>query len=112
MNLFGVGAAKDAPIFVIPTNDDIDIEICYDVETKDGNLSTFISDGLTHGTSIENKIRKTSKEIFKSATAVKMEDNKAYTIHIILGMTSVKIDAVVEEFVKIPATDVELPSNE
>jgi len=110
VNLFGVGAAKDAPIFVIPTNDDIDIEICYDVETKDGNLSTFISDGLTHGTSIENKIRKTSTEIFGANT--KMEDNKAYTIHIILGMTSVKIDAVVEEFVKIPATDVELPSNE
>lgn len=111
VNLFGVGANVDAPIFVIPTNDDIDIEICYDVETKDGNLSTFISDGLTHGTSVENKIRKTSKEIFKSATAVKMEDNKAYTIHIILGMTSVKFEASVEPFTVIPEKDVELPYN-
>ena len=112
VNLFGVGAAANAPIFVIPTGEDIDIEICYDVETKDGNLTTFISDGLTHGTSIENKIRKTSKEIFKTATPVKMEDNKFYTIHIILGMTSVKFDASVNEFTAIPGVDVNLPSNE
>ena len=110
VNLFGVGAAADAPIFVIPTNDDIDIEICYDVETKDGNLSTFISDGLTHGTSVENKIRKSSKDIFGAIT--KMEDNKFYTIHIILGMTSVKFEASVQPFVVIPATDVNLPNNE
>lgn len=109
VNLFGVGAAKDAPIFVIPTNDDIDIEICYDVETKDGNLSTFISDGLTHGISVENKIRKSSKDIFGAIT--KMEDNKFYTIHIILGMTSVKFEAKVEPFVVIPETDVNLPNN-
>lgn len=109
VNLFGVGAAANAPIFVIPTNDEIDIEICYDVETKDGNLSTFISDGLTHGISVENKIRKTSKDIFGAIT--KMEDNKFYTIHIILGMTSVKFEAKVEPFVVIPGTDVNLPNN-
>ena len=110
VNLFGVGAATDAPIFVIPTGEDIDIEICYDVETKDGNLTTFISDGLTHGTSIENKIRKTSKDIFGATT--KMEDNKFYTIHIILGMTSVKFEASVNEFTEIPGVNVNLPSNE
>ena len=109
VNLFGVGAAANAPIFVIPTNDDIDIEICYDVETKDNNLSEFLADGLTHGKSVENKIRKTSKDIFGSIT--KMEDNKFYTIHIILGMTSVKFEAEVNPFVKVDPADVNLPEN-
>ena len=110
-NLFGNGysAAAD-PIFVIPTGDPIDIEIVYDVMTKDDNLSTFLSDGLTHGNIITNTISKTSKEIFGADT--NMEPGNAYTIKIILGMTSVKFDAAVEPWNEIPAVNVNLPDNQ
>lgn len=110
-NLFGNGysAAAD-PIFVIPTGDPIDIEIVYDVMTKDDNLSTFLSDGLTHGNIITNTISKTSKEIFGADT--NMEPGNAYTIKIILGMTSVKFDASVEPWNTVPAVNVNLPDNQ
>ena len=87
-NLFGDGtAAADAPIYVIPVGDDIDITIEYDVLTADKNLNDFLSDGLTHGSMIKNIITKKSDEIFGSTT--KMIDGKGYIIHLILGMTSV-----------------------
>lgn len=110
-NLFGNGySAADDPIFVIPTGDPIDIEIVYDVMTKDDNLSTFLSDGLTHGNIITNTISKTSKEIFGADT--NMEPGNAYTIKIILGMTSVKFDASVQPWNAIPAVNVNLPDNQ
>ena len=98
-NLFGDGtAANNAPIYVIPTGEDIDITIEYDVLTADKNLSTFLSDGLTAGSMIKNTISKKSNEIFGTTGAVQMIDGKAYTIHLILGMTSVKIEANVTDF--------------
>jgi len=110
-NLFGNGYSDAAdPIFVIPTGDPIDIEIVYDVMTKDDNLSTFLSDGLTHGNIITNTISKTSKEIFSADT--NMEPGNAYTIKIILGMTSVKFDASVEPWNERPAVNVNLPDNQ
>lgn len=110
-NLFGNGySAATDPIFVIPTGDPIDIEIVYDVMTKDDNLSTFLSDGLTHGNIITNTISKTSKEIFGADT--NMEPGNAYTIKIILGMTSVKFDASVQPWNAIPAVNVNLPDNQ
>jgi len=111
-NLFGNGySAATAPIFVIPTGDPIDIEIVYDVMTKDDNLSTFLSDGLTHGNIITNTISKTSKEIFNGVDT-NMEPGNAYTIDIILGMTSVKFDASVQPWVDEPDKAVDLPDNQ
>ena len=113
VNLFGNGTdLATTPIFVIPTNEDIDIEICYDVETIDASLATLLSDGSTHGTSVENKIRKKSSEIFTGTT--KMEAGKGYNISIILGMTSVKFEASVEGWTVGGIggnTDVNLPGN-
>lgn len=103
--------AATAPIYVIPTGENIDITIEYDVLTKDGQLSTFLSDGLTPGSMIKNTISKTSKEIFSSTDPVKMEDGKAYVIHLILGMTSVKIEATVTDFEAENAT-ANLPQNQ
>ncbi len=112
VNLFGNGYADpDTPIFVIPTGDPIDIEIVYDVETKDDNLSTFLSDGLTHGNIITNTISKTSKEIFNGFDT-NMEPGNAYTIKIILGMTSVKFDASVEGWTVKDPVNVNLPDNQ
>ncbi len=109
VNLFA-GGEPTTPIFVIPTGDDIDIEICYDVETKDAALAGFLSDGLTHGSTTQNIISKTSDKIFGAATP--MEPGKGYNINIILGMTSVKFEASVEPWDTSTAdVDVELPSN-
>lgn len=96
-NLFGDGnALATDPIYVIPVGDPIDITIEYDVLTADPVLKDLLSDGETHGSMIKNTISKTSTEIFGSTT--KMEDGKAYTIHLILGMTSAKFTATVTDF--------------
>jgi hypothetical protein len=113
VNLFGNGGADaTAPIFVIPTGEAIDIEICYDVQTADNNLTTFLADGLSRGSLIKNTIRKKASDIFATTGYTgKMTDNMAYTIHIILGMTSVKIDATVEPWSPVTPADVDLPYN-
>jgi hypothetical protein len=109
-NLFGDGTATfDAPIYVIPVGDEIDITIEYDVLTADPVLNDFLSDGLTHGSMIKNIITKKSKDIFGSTTT--MEDGKGYIIHLILGMTSVKIEAEVTDFVEENAI-ANLPQNQ
>ena len=101
-----VGAADpDAPIYVIPTNEQMDITIVYDVETKDDNLAGALSDG-SKGSSIENKI-------YKTAVFPAIEAGKAYQVRIIVGLTSVKFEAVVTDWDEDPSlnADVELPKN-
>jgi hypothetical protein len=108
VNLFG--GDPTLPIFVIPTKENIDIEICYDVETKDAALAGVLSDGVTAGSVISNTIRKTSDQIFTAAT--KMEPGKGYTINIILGMTSAKFEASVQPWDETPGEKpVDLPYN-
>ena len=101
VNLFQ-SDSKDASIYVIPTNDALDVRIVYDVETVDGNLATYIADGVTHGSSIENNIYK--DDVFAS-----IEAGNAYTLHLHLGMTSVKFDAVVTGWSDLTAVDTNLP---
>ena len=99
-------------IFVIPNDKPIDIEIVYDVETVNPKLASKLSDGITPGLSVENKIRKTSTEIFNLAQAVTMQAGEFYTIKIHLGMTSVKVEAVVTPWTDLTAGDAELPYNQ
>jgi len=94
------------PAMVIPTGEDMEVEIVYDVETEDPNLSTRLSDGKTFGSSIENRISKTVS--FGSAG---MENGKHYTLNLHLGMNSVKFDAEVsawEEATVKPEADLPL----
>ena len=91
-----IGASTTAgkgDIFVIPMNKPIDVSIVYDVETTNKKLAEKLSDKLTPGKSIENKIFKTSAEIF--GTATNMEAGKYYVLHLHIGMTSVKVEAEV-----------------
>ena len=98
VNLFDVtGVAGDddalrtAPIYVLPTSEEMYVTIVYDVETYDPKLSSqYLSDGRTHGSTIENTI---SAYITDGSTPIVMEAGKQYTIKIHLGMTSVKINA-------------------
>ena len=94
-------------IFVIPTYETMDVTIVYDVETIDPNLPGYLSDGETHGSSIENKITKTA--VFGTTTNI--EAGKAYTLKLHLGMTSVKLDATVSPWTTATTNDANLPAN-
>ena len=104
VNLFN-SATLAKPFFVIPTGEKVDVTIVYDVETEDENLAGYLSDGKTPGSSVQNTI--TKKAVF-----AKLENDKAYTLKIHLGLTSVKFDADVTEWTAVtPATDTDLPAN-
>ena len=106
INLFSSDTATD-PVYVIPTGGDMTVTIVYDVETKDDNLlSSTLSDGVQHGSSISNAIT-------ANLTGITMEAGKRYNLNIHIGMTSVKFDASVTDWVEDPANnqDVNVPIN-
>lgn len=100
--------------YVIPRNEKpgqsagVDVTIVYDVETIDPKLAATISDGETHGTSVENVISK--KHIL--GEKIDFEAGKQYLVKIHIGMTSVKIEAVVTDWVPTEDVDVDLPDNQ
>jgi hypothetical protein len=77
---------------------DVKVKITYYVTTEDAKLDGGIS-------RVENVIYKTIT--FGSG----FEAGKAYTIRIILGLTSVKLEADVEPWDVLTVTDVDLPKN-
>lgn len=103
-NLFESTTATQQ-IYVIPTSEKVNVTIVYDVETADENLATYLSDGLTRGSSIQNRISKL--DVF----GVKLEAGKKYTLKLHLGMTDVKFDAAVQEWVAGEEEDANLPFN-
>ncbi|MCR4918683.1 MAG: hypothetical protein K5928_02555 [Prevotella sp.] len=98
--------ASNQPIMVIPTGDDFDIEIVYDVETIDPNLAGYVSDGKTQGNSFECRVRKSVTFGGESALA----NGKHYTLNLHLGMNSVKFDATVEEWPEEADVEIHVPS--
>ena len=103
--------ANDGYFYVIPRGQEesVNIEIDYDVLTIDPNLSTTLSGTKDFGSQIENQIYKENV----LGENVDFEAGKQYQIHIHLGMTSVKIEAVVEPWTDVtPASDVDLPDNQ
>lgn len=103
-NLFESANATDQ-IYVIPTSEKVNVTIVYDVETADENLATYLSDGLTRGSSIQNRI--TKLDVFNA----KLEAGKMYTLKLHLGMTDVKFEATVKTWENGGATDSNLPFN-
>ena len=103
VNLFGDGKASATdPIYVIPTNEPLVVTIVYDVETYDAKLiSQFLSDGQTHGSTIENNITAT--------TALRLSAGKTYTLNLHLGMNSVKVNAQVTEWEEGGSANVNVP---
>ena len=92
-NLFDATALTDA-IYTIPTGEPITVSIVYDVETADRYLTGVVSDGVTNGISIENKI--TKEVVFGEDEYLKA--GKKYTLILHLGLNSVKFDAAVGEW--------------
>jgi hypothetical protein len=90
-------ALRTAPIYVIPTNEDLYVTIEYDVETYDPKLATNrLNDGQTPGSCIKNTLSATVKD--GSGAPITMTAGKKYTITLHLGMTSVKADATVKDW--------------
>ncbi len=79
---------KSPNVMIIPTGEAMEVEIVYDVETTDPNLSTLLSDGKTTGSSVENRIKKTV-----SFGENNLQNGYRYKLQLHLGMNSVKIDA-------------------
>ncbi len=94
-NLFN-STTVDAPIYVIPTGDNMNVTIVYDIETKDDKLAGTVSDNETNGVSIESKVSKTIT--LTSGDAMKLEAGKKYTIQLHLGLSQVEFDAVVSDW--------------
>lgn len=113
-NVFN-GAAPGGCIYVIPTDEEMVVEIVYDVETADANLATTLADGTTKGSSIENRISKTISFAPKAGTitpVTSLQPGNAYQLKLHLGMNSVKLDAEVLDWEELqPGTEANLPSN-
>jgi len=109
--LFGGDPSQNGGYFyVIPRNDNggkVDVTIAYDVETIDPALAGKLSDGETHGISIENIISKS--DIFEG---VDFMPGYVYEIKLHLGMTSVKVEATVQKWEDVNSKDVDLPDNQ
>lgn len=86
---------------VIPTGaTNITVKIKYYVQTLDEKLNKT---GNVDGSRVENVITKT--------IAVNLQNNKAYNLKLILGMTSVKLEAEVADWQVDGSTEVYLPQN-
>ena len=87
---------------VIPTGagTEITVKVTYYTQTKDDNLAVT---GEVDGSRVENVITKT--------IPVNLENNKAYNLKLILGMTSVKLDAEVADWQVDGSNEVYLPQN-
>ena len=77
-----------------PTN--VGVRIKYHVVTYDEKLDGYISD-------VTNTITK--------ETAIQLENGKSYNLKLILGLTSVKLDATVADWQVADETDIWLPKN-
>ena len=90
VNLFN-STELDAPVLVIPTSGvPVKVTIVYDIETADPSLPGYLSDGVTHGISVENKI---TKNITTDLGNMIFSAGKKYVVKLHLGLTSVKFDA-------------------
>lgn len=110
VNLFDAPAVE-APVYVIPTDENLKVTIVYDVETYDPSLATFLSDGAVRGSSVQNTIEQDI--VFQNGTenVTKLEAGKVYTVKLHLGLTSVKFDASVTEWAEGYGAGVDLPYN-
>ena len=114
INLFdGANGDVTAPIYVIPSGEQLDIQIAYDVETIDENLYSLLSDNINHGSNIENIIYKNNVLALNASPVVTtIEAGYTYTIKIIVGLESVKFDVEVTAWPEPGTTsEIDLPAN-
>jgi len=82
---------------VIPTGvTPIKVKITYHVVTYDAKLKQYVSD---------------VKNVITKDTSLDLKNGKAYNLKLILGLTSVKLDATVADWQVDGSTEVNLPRN-
>lgn len=104
-------ASKDQYLMLIPTPGvigEFNVTIDYDVVTTDANLNGGKS---TVNNVITKKITLNTPSTFSPGVAGFM-NNKAYNLKLILGLTSVKLEAEVADWEVDGSTNVNLPKNE
>lgn len=102
---------KDQYLMLIPTPGTIgtfDVTIDYDVVTTDASLAAGKS---TVNNVITKQITLNTPSTF-TPTVGGFMNNKAYNLKLILGLTSVKLDAEVADWEVDGSTNVDLPKNE
>lgn len=89
-NLFD-DANATVPVLVVPlAGTPMSVTIVYDVETVDNDLG-LMSDGVTHGLSMENRISR--QVLLDNGNPLSLEAGKKYIVKLHLGLASVKFDA-------------------
>ena len=102
-NLFDKADAT-VPVLVVPlAGTPMSVTIVYDVETVDNGLG-LLSDGVTHGLSIENRI--TRQILLDNGNPLSLEAGKKYVIKLHLGLTSVQFKASVREWTNGGSADI------
>lgn len=91
VNLFNSTTDTDA-LFVIPNQQNFKVTIVYDVETVDPKLPTYLADGVTKGSRVQNTI---SQDVTFGASDVQLVAGKKYMLTLHLGMRTVTFDAAV-----------------
>ena len=109
VNLFN-NTSAEVPVMVIPTPGvPMSVTIVYDVETEDPRLGGYLSDGVTHGSSVENRI--TKDIVLSTGSPLILSAGKNYVINLHLGLTSVKFDVDVEGWREVTEGSAYLPEN-
>ena len=89
---------EDSYVMIIPQNTEFEVYLEYTVTTTDSSLEGGKSE-------ITNKIT-------TSVSSIDFKANKAYTLNLVLGMTSVKVDAKYTDWeTTTPSTTVDVPAN-
>lgn len=90
----------DSYVMIIPQNTEFEVYVEYTVTTTDASLT-----GNSGMSEIKNKIT-------TAVDPIDFKANKSYTLNLVLGMTSVKVNASVANWDNVtPATDVDVPAN-
>lgn len=89
----------DNYLMVIPGNADTDLEVTIDYKV------------ITADAKVSGGYVTTQNVIKKTVTIPALTNNKAYNLKLILGLTSVKLDAEVAEWEVAGSTEVDLPKN-
>ena len=111
VNLFNPGTGDaTTPIYVVPNDDVLKVTIVYDVETVDPDiLNTYLANGTTHGSVIENVITQVVKD--GSGNEITMQAGKKYTLKLHLGMASAKFTGEVADWGAKTDGSADLPAN-
>ena len=99
-NLFST--TEGATILVIPANEQLKVTIVYDVETADATLPTYLSDGVTKGSTVENKI---TKYITIGGAPLKLTAGNSYNLALHLGLNTVEFNAEMGDWTNASAID-------